>query len=132
VWEKENEYYWQIADYAQELQRKYPDRVKVESMGKTVEDRDLWVIKVSNQLEANKNPAIFVDAGIHAREWIAPATALYLLNQITENPDVSASLLNGLDWYIVPVLNPDGYEFSHAKVSTNFWIGQNERPQKHH
>ena len=90
-------------------------------MGKTVEGRDLWVIKVSNQLKANKNPAIFVDAGIHAREWIAPATALYMLNQITENPDVAAGLINGLDWYIVPVLNPDGYEFTHTKVSKN-WI----------
>ena len=87
-------------------------------MGKTVEGRDLWVVKVSNQLKASKNPAIFVDAGIHAREWIAPATALYVLNQITENLDVSASLLNGLDWYIVPVLNPDGYEFTHHKVCT--------------
>jgi len=86
-------------------------------MGKTVEGRDLWVVKVSNQLKASKNPAIFVDAGIHAREWIAPATALYLLNQITENPDVSASLLNGLDWYIVPVFNADGYEYSHTNVS---------------
>ncbi len=27
-------------------------------------------------------PGIFIDAGIHAREWIAPATALYILNQV--------------------------------------------------
>jgi len=27
-------------------------------------------------------PAIFIDAGMHAREWIAPATALHMINKV--------------------------------------------------
>ena len=27
-------------------------------------------------------PIVWVDAGIHAREWIAPATALYLIDKV--------------------------------------------------
>lgn len=27
-------------------------------------------------------PSIFIDAGIHAREWIAPATALFIINEV--------------------------------------------------
>ncbi|VDQ14846.1 unnamed protein product [Trichobilharzia regenti] len=28
-------------------------------------------------------PIIWIDAGIHAREWIAPATALSIINKVT-------------------------------------------------
>ena len=31
---------------------------------------------------AEDKPAIWIDAGIHAREWIAPATALYVISQV--------------------------------------------------
>ena len=37
------------------------------------------------QTQIGKNessPGIFIDAGIHSREWIAPATALYIINQV--------------------------------------------------
>lgn len=72
--------------------------------------------KVSTNPEAN-NPIILIDGGIHAREWIAPAVVLYVLQQLVENEENSA-LLDGIDWYLLPVLNPDGYEFSHTTVKT--------------
>jgi len=28
-------------------------------------------------------PAIWIDAGMHAREWIAPATALHIINKVS-------------------------------------------------
>lgn len=27
-------------------------------------------------------PSVFIDGGIHAREWIAPATVLYFIGQV--------------------------------------------------
>lgn len=74
------------------------------------------VIKISTDPTANK-PIIFVDAGIHAREWAAPAQALYIINQLVENP-ANERLLEKVDWYILPVVNPDGYEFTHVGVSS--------------
>lgn len=71
--------------------------------------------KVSSNRNAS-NPIILIDGGIHAREWIAPATVLYILQQLVENPD-NRDLLSGVDWYLLPVLNPDGYEFTHTTVS---------------
>ncbi|KAF4517738.1 hypothetical protein B566_EDAN002943 [Ephemera danica] len=52
--------------------------------------------------------------GTHAREWISPAVATYILKQLIENADVNRHLLDNFDWYILPVVNPDGYEYSHT------------------
>lgn len=89
--------------------------VKLQQIGKSVEGRELVVAKISEG-ETGRKPGLFIDAGIHAREWIAPASAMYILNQLVENPQ-NHQLLKGVDWYILPVVNPDGYEFTHTDVS---------------
>ena len=30
----------------------------------------------------SRRPAIWIDGGIHAREWIAPATAVYIISKV--------------------------------------------------
>lgn len=81
----------------------------LEEIGQTYEGRKLYVVKISS---GGTKPAIFIDAGIHAREWIAPATALYIIHQLLEVPS-NKRLFENVDWYILPVVNPDGYEYSH-------------------
>lgn len=61
-------------------------------------------------------PIILIDAGIHAREWIAPAVVLYIIHQLVENSD-NAKLIENVDWIVIPSLNPDGYEYSHTTVN---------------
>lgn len=91
---------------------KYPTIAKVQTIGKSFENRDLRVLTIS---KGPNNPAIWVDSGIHAREWIAPSMALYIIDQLLENP-ANSDLLSGLDWHIMPSVNPDGYEYSHTTV----------------
>ena len=56
------------------------------------------------------------DGGIHAREWISPATVSGILRDIVENSNTSySSLLSSLDIYLLPLVNPDGYEYSRTK-----------------
>lgn len=56
---------------------------------------------------------MWVDGGIHAREWITPAVVTYLLHRLLEDPHADdTDLLDNLDWYILPVVNPDGYEYT--------------------
>ena len=54
--------------------------------------------------DGKKKNSIFIDAGIHAREWIAPATALYLIKQLAEG--AYTHLLDKVDIAIMPVVNP--------------------------
>merc|ERR1719244_930090 len=59
-------------------------------------------------------PGIFIDAGIHAREWISPATVTYILDQLVHNPSLYDDILSNVNLYFMPSINPDGYEYSHT------------------
>ena len=101
----------QINAYLEQLAADYPDIVTLDTLGQSYEKRDMKLIRISSGPSDPPKPVIFVDAGIHAREWIAPAVALYLINQLVETKD-NSGLYEGVDWIILPSLNPDGYEYS--------------------
>nr|CAD7452123.1 unnamed protein product [Timema tahoe] len=98
--------------YLTRLSRRFSKIVKLENLGKSYEKRAIKLVKISTCFDQPK-PVILIDAGIHAREWIAPAMALYIIHQLVENPD-NTRLIQSVEWHIVPVLNPDGYEYSHT------------------
>ncbi|KAF4524147.1 hypothetical protein B566_EDAN012152 [Ephemera danica] len=104
--------YRDIESYLDYLANTYPEICQVQVIGRSSEGRDIKLLKVSTG--GAPKPAIWVDGGIHAREWIAPATAAYLLLQLVEFREKHPSLLNSLDWYFLPVANPDGYEYTHT------------------
>ncbi|XP_014278648.1 carboxypeptidase B1 isoform X2 [Halyomorpha halys] len=66
-------------------------------------------------LRVGEGPVCVLEAGIHAREWASPMAALYAVDKIINEP------IPGLTWIIVPLLNPDGYEYSRKSKSTRFW-----------
>ncbi|KAG6445081.1 hypothetical protein O3G_MSEX003712 [Manduca sexta] len=94
------------------LAKTYPSIATVTTIGKSHEGRDLKVIRLSDGKPTNK--AVFIDGGIHAREWISPATVTYFINQFAENFDVESDDIKNIDWYFLPVVNPDGYEYTHT------------------
>ncbi|XP_049813674.1 carboxypeptidase B-like [Schistocerca nitens] len=104
--------YDEILQYLSDLASNYSDTVTVESIGNSYAGRDLDIIKISSGGDDTRF-VILIDAGIHAREWIAPAAALYVINQLVENAAESA-LADNVDWHTVPVLNPDGYDFDNT------------------
>ena len=71
------------------------------------------MIKVCQNNECGNKPAMWIDGGIHAREWISPATVLWTLKELVEGEEaLNDELRRNLDWYILPQHNPDGYAFS--------------------
>lgn len=49
---------------------------------------------------------------------IANAVATYILNEVLTGTDADfRKLVESFDWYVVPVANPDGYVYTHTKVS---------------
>lgn len=67
-----------------------------------------------------KKPVVLIDGGIHAREWISVATALYCIYELTERLQKNKQLLRKLDFVIVPIVNVDGYEYTHTNVMVFF------------
>src|SRR4029453_7565358 len=60
----------------------YAKLVSIESIGKSYEGRDIWIVTVTNSATgpAAEKPAFWVDGNIHATEVAASAANLYLLN----------------------------------------------------
>merc|ERR1712121_477352 len=92
------------------LESKY-DFIETESIGQSYEGQEMIVLKVCRR-GCGKKPAMWIDSGIHAREWISPATGTWMLNELVENDAAHPELTENLDWYFLPSHNPDGYRVS--------------------
>ncbi|XP_048481564.1 uncharacterized protein LOC105380091 [Plutella xylostella] len=101
-----------INKFLNTLEYEYPSTCSVYNIATTAEGRQVKLIKISNGIVGNYG--VWLDAGIHAREWIGPAVCTYVIDQIVRNYQTLPSYFKNKDWYIVPVLNPDGYEYSHT------------------
>uniref|UniRef100_A0A915PAH0 Peptidase M14 carboxypeptidase A domain-containing protein n=1 Tax=Meloidogyne floridensis TaxID=298350 RepID=A0A915PAH0_9BILA len=78
--------------------------------------------------------AFWIDGGIHAREWAAPHTALYFIHQLVSRygkDEEITRLANEITWIIVPLLNPDGYEFTRSSTNPNIRLWRKNRSPTH-
>lgn len=101
----------EINHYLDYLAKKYPKKVLVNTVGRSYEGRDLKTITILPYENVTRPSTIFVDAAIHAREWIAPATALYAIDQLVKGGKKKGKydyMLNDVQWIFLPVVNPDG------------------------
>jgi len=95
----------------------YPNVLTNIPIGTSHQGRPLRCFRYS---ERANNPAIFIEANIHAREWASSATATWVINELLTSTDAETrAMANTVDWYICPVANPDGFVFSHE--STRLW-----------
>jgi hypothetical protein len=82
--------------------------------GRTYEKRDINIIVFKT---ATSSRSIFIDCGFHAREWIAVSSCVWIMDKIVkdyQNGDVLLkSILAKYEIHIAPLVNPDGYEYSH-------------------
>jgi len=87
----------------------------VPSIGLSIQGRTIPALEIS--IPGPARPVLFINGGMHAREWISCATVLYLTTQLVENygnDNEVDELLNAFDIMVVPMTNPDGYEYSHT------------------
>ena len=97
--------------------KKFPQLLSIESIGKSHEGRDIWVVTATNQKTgpAADKPAYWVDANIHASELAGSAAALYLIDTLTKQHGKRDDITRCLDtrvMYICPRMNPDGAEWA--------------------
>jgi len=114
-----------IYAWLDEMAAKYPDKASIFIAGKSYQGRQLKGLKIGSR--DPKAKAIWFHAGIHAREWAAPAACIFIIDLLLNSQDPTVTrLVSELTWYVVPVLNPDGYEYSHT---TNRMWRKTLRPQ---
>jgi len=88
------------------------DFVTLETIGQSYEGTDMRVAKVCRGGCGGNKTAMWIDGGIHSREWISPATVTWMLKELVENDAAHPDLTEKMDWYILPVVNPDGYAYT--------------------
>jgi hypothetical protein len=94
---------------------------KVESIGVSVEGRQIWAIKISDEpyVDDKNEPDILFVGLHHAREWISAEVPFYLAVNLVQNYHSDSNiktLVDNSEIWVVPVLNPDGLEYSQAGV----------------
>ncbi|XP_022214227.2 carboxypeptidase B [Drosophila obscura] len=114
-----------VMNYLDLLAMEYPQRVLVKDAGRTFENRILKTITITNGDWVPGKRAIFMDAALHAREWMTPMAALYAIHELVVNFKENADLLQNFNWIVLPLANPDGYVFSR---NSDRWWRNNRSP----
>lgn len=108
-----------ISSWLRLLEAMFPTYVRLISIGTSYEGRDIPGIRMGVIEEYGKKTeprkTILITGGVHAREWISTSTVNYLVWSFTaaygKEPLVT-KLLQHFDVVFVPVVNPDGYEYT--------------------
>jgi murein tripeptide amidase MpaA len=98
------------------LQQKYPNIVKVFDIGDSLEKRNIYAMKISDNVALEEDEAEVLFLGCHhAREWISVEVPFLLGKYLAENyatdPDIKR-LVDQSEIWIVPLVNPDGLEYT--------------------
>merc|ERR1711962_926653 len=86
------------------------DFAEVLNIGKSYEGRDMKVLAITKA--GPGAPNVWLESGIHAREWIAPAVATFIVRELVEDYEEHPEYLDKINWYFLPSANPDGYAYS--------------------
>ncbi|XP_008152232.2 carboxypeptidase A5 isoform X1 [Eptesicus fuscus] len=93
----------------------HADIVSKIQIGHSFENRSILVLKFSTG--GSERQAVWIDTGIHSREWITHATGIWTAKQIVSEYGKDCTLthlLNTMDIFLEIVSNPDGFAFTHS------------------
>lgn len=112
--------YYNYVDMTRRLQslaQKYPHIANLSSIGQSVEGRELWVMRITKDpnTDAPGKPKFKYVGNMHGDETVSRQVLVYLveylLSRYGEEPRIN-ELVNTTDIYIMPSMNPDGFERS--------------------
>jgi len=115
--------YHSLADHNQwltDLAAAYPSNAEIVSAGKSLEGRDIKGIHIWGSGGKGSQKAVVWHSTVHAREWITTMVNEYAAYQLLTSTDATtAAFKNKYDFYIFPVVNPDGFAFTQS--SNRLW-----------
>jgi hypothetical protein len=101
-----------IENELKSLAQKYPNLSKLYSIGKSVEKRDLWVMKLSQNANVDDNrPEFKYIANMHGDEIVGRELMMRFIKDCLENYSTDTRIQNILDKFQIHILvsmNPDG------------------------
>ncbi|UCD75479.1 MAG: carboxypeptidase regulatory-like domain-containing protein [Phycisphaerales bacterium] len=92
----------------------YPDLCRRHDLGLSVEGRHLWALRISDNVSIEEDePEFKYIATMHGDEIVGTKMCMnlieYLLTNYGSDPQ-STNIIDEIDLWIVPLMNPDGYD----------------------
>ena len=107
--------YAELESQLSEINQAYPEITSLYPIGHSWQERTLWCMELTDpSVDKADKTGVAVMANIHGGERESAACAMYFAWWLAENSQTErvAQILSDYVVYIVPVINPDGYEQS--------------------
>ncbi|KAJ8985210.1 hypothetical protein NQ317_018239 [Molorchus minor] len=109
--------YDELTNLLKKLETEHPDLVRLHSVGKTVRNRDLWALEINSNVRNRTvlTPMFKYVANMHGDESVGRQLTIYLALYLIHNygkVERVTRLVNTTDIFLMPSMNPDGYENS--------------------
>jgi len=116
----------ETTDLLKEMAAKNPEIASVFSIGKTVEGRDIWCLRINSSAKGetvSAKPGALYIGNHHAREHLSNEVPLLFAAYLFDHKNDAdiKKYISALDIYIIPMLNPDGAEYDIKNGSYQYY-----------
>lgn len=115
--------YDELTTEMQNIANAHPDICHLYSAGKSVQNRDLWVMKISDNVNTEEyEPEFKYISTMHGDEPVGMEMCLNLINYLVDNygtDETVTNLVDNTEIYIMPLMNPDGYVLHQRENADN-------------
>lgn len=122
--------YTTLVTELQGLTSKYPQLTQLQSIGKSVQNREIWALKISDNAGTDEaEPEVKYVCAMHGDEVVGKEMIIYLARHLLENYGKDAwitQLVDDVELWLVPSMNPDGtelkrrYNANYVDLNRNF------------
>jgi murein tripeptide amidase MpaA len=107
----------------------HPDVAQYVKLGTSFEGREIFALKITRgaAVDDPTKPDVLITGCHHAREWISVEAPVYFANQLITGSSTNDSikyLVDHLQIWIVPIVNPDGLTFSQSSPNDSFDVAR--------
>ncbi|MEP7379540.1 MAG: M14 family metallopeptidase [Chloroflexota bacterium] len=122
--------YAEMSAYLDDVAAAHPGIARKLSIGESYQGRQIWALKISDHVDSDENePEVLFTSQMHAREWLSQEENLRIIELLASNYDTSpqtpleqrvTNIVDGLEIWIVPMVNPDGAEYDIGNPGNGF------------
>ncbi len=129
-WYDNHKTWAEVQAHVQDLATQNSGLATYAPLGLSLQGRTIFAIRITGPGSTTERPAIVFTGTQHAREWASPMTVVYaaehLITEYATDPQVK-SIVDHIEFLIIPFVNPDGYVYTWASPNNRMWR-KNMRP----
>ena len=115
--------YTEIGAAAAAVQSAHPDIAKRFSIGKSYQGRELWAMKISDNVATDESePEVLFDGGTHSDEHMGVEMTLKIMHWLVDGYGTDTRIthiVNSREIWLVFSVNPDGADLRHQRTASS-------------